>query len=197
MIKKVERQDYLEASELIYDTSTSLSTFLFGGREKSIPKIQTLIAMGDNSFGHETIYGYYQEKELVGLYNGYTGEKKKRYDSVDLRAFARALGIVKAAELVAKSPILNRLLTSDVENDEFYLSNLIVNTAFRRRSIGRSLLQHAIETAKEKGSTAVILDVNTTNEGAITLYKKMGFIITKKKGIPFMNEATYTMRMEV
>jgi ribosomal protein S18 acetylase RimI-like enzyme len=42
----------------------------------------------------------------------------------------------------------------------------------------------------------VILDVNTANDGAIALYRKTGFIVVKKKGIPFMNEATYTMLLE-
>ncbi len=198
MIKKIEEKDYLLAAELIYGTSTSLSEFIFGKREKNILPIKKLIEIGNNSFEYENIYGYYLNKELVGLYIGYTGKKKKYYEGMpDLRAFLKAFNILKILILAIKLPILNRLLTSKLENGEYYLSNLIVDSKFRGRRIGSILLDHAIENAKKEECTSVILDADMNNKKIISFYKRIGFKIVDKNEIKIMKEGTYKMALNL
>jgi len=196
MIKKIEEKDYLLAAELIYDTSTSLSEFIFGKREKSIPYIKKLVEIGNNSLGCENVYGYYLNNELVGLYIGYTGEKKKYYEGMpDFYAFLKAFNILEILILVGKLPILNRLLTSKIEKDEYYISNLVVDSRFRGRGIGSILLDHAIENAKKKECISVILDVDMNNKKAVSFYRRMGFKIVDKNEIKIMKEGTYKMEL--
>lgn len=198
MIKKIEEKDYLLAAELIYDTSIELSEFIFGKREKNILPIKKFIEIGNNSFGYENIYGYYLNKELAGLYIGYTGEKKKYYEGMpDLRAFLKAFNILKILILTIKLPILNRLLTSKLENDEYYLSNLVVDSKFRGRGIGSILLDHAIENAKKEECTSVILDADMNNKKIISFYKRIGFKIVDKNEIKIMKEGTYKMALNL
>ena len=198
MIKKIEEKDYLLVAELIYDTSIELSEFIFGKREKNILPIKKLIEIGNNSFGYENIYGYYLNKELAGLYVGYTGEKKKYYGGMpDLRAFLKAFNILKILILTIKLPILNRLLTSKLENDEYYLSNLVVDSKFRGRGIGSILLDHAIENAKKEECTSVILDADMNNKKIISFYKRIGFKIVGKNEIKIIKEGTYKMALNL
>jgi len=196
MIKRIEEKDYLEVAGLIYDTSTSLSEFIFGKREKSIPYIKKLVEIGNNSLGRENTYGYYLNNELVGLYIGYAGEKKKYYEGMpDFYAFLKAFSILKILILAIKLPILNRLLTSKVENDEYYLSNLVVDSKFRGKGIGSILLGHAMENAKKEGCISVILDVDMTSKKAISFYRRIGFKIVDKNEIKIMKEGTYKMEL--
>ncbi|MCK4433659.1 MAG: GNAT family N-acetyltransferase [Methanomicrobia archaeon] len=152
----------------------------------------------NNSFGYENIYGYYLNKELAGLYIGYTGEKKKYYEGMpDLRAFLKAFNVLKILILTIKLPILNRLLTSKLENDEYYLSNLVVDSKFRGRGIGSILLDHAIENAKKEECTSVILDADMNNKKIISFYKRIGFKIVGKNEIKIMKEGTYKMALNL
>ncbi len=59
--------------------------------------------------------------------------------------------------------------------DELHLLNLGVHPRWRRRGLGTHLIQHVLETATEKGTLRVILEVRASNEAAQRLYQKMGF----------------------
>ena len=115
----------------------------------------------------------------------------------DLRAFLKAFNVLKILILTIKLPILNRLLTSKLENDEYYLSNLVVDSKFRGRGIGSILLDHAIENAKKEECTSVILDADMNNKKIISFYKRIGFKIVDKNEIKIMKEGTYKMALNL
>ncbi len=59
----------------------------------------------------------------------------------------------------------------------FYLiANVAVNPAYRRRGIGKRLTQASIAYALEHGNAPPWLQVRAENEGAIRMYKHLGFV---------------------
>ena len=54
--------------------------------------------------------------------------------------------------------------------------NLAVHPAFRRRGIGRSLLEAVVAKAREQGLTRVTLEVRQSNQAAQRLYESLGFV---------------------
>ncbi len=58
-----------------------------------------------------------------------------------------------------------------------------VVSSHRRQGIGEQLIRRAIAHAREKGLGRIELEVFSTNEGAIALYEKIGFVVegVKKK----------------
>ncbi|HXG53003.1 MAG TPA: ribosomal protein S18-alanine N-acetyltransferase [candidate division Zixibacteria bacterium] len=62
--------------------------------------------------------------------------------------------------------------------DEVDVHNLAVHTAYRRRGIGRRLLQQVIGQARGRGSSRVTLEVRRSNTAAQRLYESLGFRIT-------------------
>ncbi|MGQ9630948.1 MAG: GNAT family N-acetyltransferase [bacterium] len=54
--------------------------------------------------------------------------------------------------------------------------SLTVHPAYRRRSIGRRLLEWAEEFARKKGCRRLTLEVRKSNSVAIHLYEKFGFL---------------------
>ncbi len=59
--------------------------------------------------------------------------------------------------------------------EESELHTFAVKPEFRRRGIGRMLLDHMIEQAKGRGTTRVFLQVRPSNTPARTLYGSLGF----------------------
>lgn len=57
-----------------------------------------------------------------------------------------------------------------------YIMDVLVTEAHRNKGFGTALMNSAKDWAKEQNCSFVNLDVLSNNTGAITLYKKLGFI---------------------
>lgn len=59
--------------------------------------------------------------------------------------------------------------------NEAHITNIAVKKEYRHRGLGRQLCTQLIKSAKEKGITAMTLEVRVSNKNAIALYKSLGF----------------------
>ncbi len=64
--------------------------------------------------------------------------------------------------------------------DEGHIMNIAVHPGYRRRGIGRRLLEKLLDYAWSNGIKEVTLEAGTRNDAALTLYRNEGFVI---KGI--------------
>ena len=56
-----------------------------------------------------------------------------------------------------------------------YLDHLVVARDWRRRGIGRALMEYAIEQARAAGASRIDLTANTAKQAGRTLYRSLGF----------------------
>jgi ribosomal protein S18 acetylase RimI-like enzyme len=70
-----------------------------------------------------------------------------------------------------------RLLVRDVDNARFLLDGLCVDPGVRGQGVGTALLNAVAVTARERGYTAVRLDVVDTNPRARALYEREGYCV--------------------
>lgn len=56
------------------------------------------------------------------------------------------------------------------------IGNVAVAETARRRGVGTGLLRHLISEGDREGLTAYTLEVRVSNEAAIGLYRKLGFV---------------------
>ena len=66
-------------------------------------------------------------------------------------------------------------IISKITCPETHILNLTVNTAFRRKGIGQSLINLVINDAKIRKSEDIILEVRASNHEAQALYHKLNF----------------------
>jgi ribosomal-protein-alanine N-acetyltransferase len=92
-----------------------------------------------------------------------------------LRSFQNELEKTVSTCLVFKNRdrLLGYLVVWRVE-DELHIANVAVHPDFRRRGVGRKLIQHAIDLAA--GCRWIGLEVRASNTPALKLYKKFGFL---------------------
>ena len=67
------------------------------------------------------------------------------------------------------------------ENSRGHLARIVVNPASRGKGIGRFFCEALIREAKKRKCRTISLNVNKDNAVAISLYKKLGFIIPSKQ----------------
>ena len=56
------------------------------------------------------------------------------------------------------------------------MMNLAVHPDYRRKGVAEQLVLHLIERLRQQGSHILMLEVRASNEAAIALYQKLGFI---------------------
>lgn len=59
--------------------------------------------------------------------------------------------------------------------DEMQILNVAVHPDWRRRGVGRALMEEVLAEAREKGVRSVILEVRDGNANAVQLYSSLGF----------------------
>lgn len=65
--------------------------------------------------------------------------------------------------------------------DELHINNVAVREDYRRRGIGRRLLDSIIEEAKRAGAKAAYLELRAGNKAALALYEECGFRVTARR----------------
>lgn len=78
------------------------------------------------------------------------------------------------------------------------MMNVAVHPDFRRRGVGKALVNALVAALAEKGVHSLTLEVRVSNESAIGLYKKLGFSQAglRKKYYRHPKEDAYILRKE-
>ena len=79
--------------------------------------------------------------------------------------------------------------------EELHLLNIAIAPALRRKHIARRALEAIEKTGLEHGFSKILLEVRQSNEHAIALYEKLGFLfIGARKNYYPMKEVNVTQR---
>lgn len=106
----------------------------------------------------------------------------------DIRLWTNTTGIQKALnedELIAyiaripheknTDSIMGVIMGEFEEEGRIWLELLAVSKKFRRKGIGKALINKVCEIGKSKDYRACFIDVDVRNSGARSFYKKIGF----------------------
>ncbi len=67
------------------------------------------------------------------------------------------------------------------EKERLHIVNIAVHPDYRRKGIGKRLIEFAIQLAKREGKKEIYLEVRVSNIAAQMLYKQAGFEVYRKK----------------
>ena len=60
--------------------------------------------------------------------------------------------------------------------DEIHIATFATHPDFRQQGIGERLLSLVLQSAKEEGAVASFLEVRESNDTALNMYRKFGFV---------------------
>lgn len=191
----VRRHDVLKAAGLAYGADEALLPLMFGDGKTGPGRISCLMRAGGNVFGHEHAYVALDDGKVVGIAIAATGAEYERADQAGLRVFFRCLAIGGTLRLLAALPVVNRVLTSRLEADDFYVGILSVDPDQRGGGIGTFIMEQMARTAIEHRCRRLVLDVSFENPRARKFYERLGFECRgRRRLIPgWDGVGTYTM----
>lgn len=175
------KHNLVKVVQLIFETEPAVFSIYFGkNKKKCLSRIKKIVKVGKNSFGYDFIFLAMENNQILGLCIFYRGNDIDL--DVESKKFYEAIGKFGVTRLYLYEKILfSRILTKDINTSDMYISNVCVDKANRGKAIGKFLLKNIIDQAKVKNCKRIILDVSQENQIAISLYKKMGFKISRKR----------------
>ncbi len=169
------RHDARAVARLIYQADPSLMRFVFGDEDAAVPVIAKLVGMEHNEYAGGRVMCAVDGAEVMGVIAGLTGAERREAKKDAGREWGKALGVrgmVRALKWGAK---LESVATTDVGDDEYYISALTVDERYRGAGVGSKLL---VEVARDHD--VVVTDVNIDKADAIRFYERHGFAIEDK-----------------
>ena len=173
--------DPLVVADLIYETEPELFSLLFGSpKEKAVERIKKVVVAGGSSFGHEHISLAVDSGDILGLTVGYRSKDiNKEGERNKLSSILGFFGVVRL--WFVDVLIVSRLLTQQLKDNEWYISNICVEKSKRGKGVGSFILEQIILLARSKGCNRLILDVSEDNAAAVHVYKNLGFVEKKQR----------------
>jgi len=87
------------------------------------------------------------------------------------------------------------LIETRIEPDHLWIENLAVLPAWQGQGLGRRLLDHAQDLARQAGLSRLQLLTNAAFEDNIAFYRRRGFTVTRSEA--FLNGMTVYMEKEL
>ncbi|MHA1155477.1 MAG: GNAT family N-acetyltransferase [Candidatus Heimdallarchaeota archaeon] len=133
-----------------------------------------LLELQSNNFNGKYVIVY--NGNIAGAINFYICRQKVPFSQY-YKILGKNIGFLKAIKvgimLLGFGPPFN------FPRDTLYIDQIGISVDFRRKGLGKKLMNFAIEKAMKIRCKNVKLDVIAKNEGAIALYNNLGFTITK------------------
>lgn len=79
------------------------------------------------------------------------------------------------------SPRLAGYIVARLGADELHINNFAVRDSYRRRGIGRALLDKILAAGRRSGSQCAYLELRAGNSAALSLYERCGFRVTARR----------------
>lgn len=170
--------DIERVTELILKADAEMT--YTGGSSGSYGTVKGLIRAGNNFLGHENIFICTEAGNIHGLFIGYPGKGIGKLETILTLLLKLRLSEL-ASYMTLTANLLHGAYSPDIDEDDFYISVIVVDEGRRGKGLGSSLLKKAIEIAKENRCKSVLLDVDVGNGAAQALYEKFGFSIRRRQ----------------
>lgn len=116
--------------------------------------------------------------ELFSLESDFTPDREKQLQGLRLILTAAESGRLFVLRVEGKvAGMANALITVSTAEGGLVLilEDVIVSADYRGRGLGRHLVEHVLEWARENGLTRVTLLADIDNSGALEFYRTLGF----------------------
>ena len=180
----------LEIANILFDTDRYIYPEAFGeDKELAAKAIKRLIGMDGSILDYRNLYLARYNGQVCGVCLTYDGQSRWDTEAVRKRIGEDLLPprIEEGFDHAARA-YFGKLTPENLEPDTVVIVALSVDEGFRRKQVGKRLLEAVI--AEHKGKT-IVLDVLCDNRAAIKLYESTGFV---KQGEAFPGFAPEGMK---
>ena len=171
--------DSVHYSQLAIIAADGLFKLLFGSKQAQL--LQFLYLQENTNNSYQRTYFITQSNVVLGEITAYTYRDYQKYNSTTEKLIIHFLSwrVIRLL-LVLFLLRLFKITLSGVAEDEMYIESIAIYEPYQGRQLGKQLLMHIEQVARNQRCTALSLDVDAQNKRAIKFYQRFGFVITKR-----------------
>lgn len=104
-----------------------------------------------------------------------TGLNRWGYEAYRRELYKNPNSVMLIARNFYPGPCVLGFFAGWIIEDELHVNNIASHPDYRKIGIGYNLMESAIDEARMRGVSFVLLEVRASNEAAQSLYRKLGF----------------------
>jgi len=178
-VRPATSSDVSDAVILIHATASGFldSLFGFGKRERALKALTHFYLDPKSRFSFTRGRVCEINGHVAGLLISFAGEDNLKLDLSLGRLILKEYGLRRS--LVFLRNVFYMPYIQEAKRGEWYIAHLATSASYRRKGVGRFLLEDAFHHAQENGKKRCSLVVDIDNIEAISLYQHAGFKIVK------------------
>ncbi|WP_295722426.1 N-acetyltransferase [uncultured Methanobrevibacter sp.] len=191
--------DTRQVAELVFDVDLRIFRRVFKSKENAISAIEKKLFAeyplfkNSSDFPLYVIFNKEDPSKLLGIILVSCG---KNFNFLkEVYYLFKNLDFVSATRFTMVKYIDKKTL-SKVNEEDLYIAEIATTKSDRCKGVGRAILQHVLDKAKELGYKRVVLDVDLKNNKALKLYESLGFKVFDKKKFQYGSHMKKTYNME-
>jgi ribosomal protein S18 acetylase RimI-like enzyme len=178
-IRPAQPSEAQAAGQLLMHTLYGFGVYQtgLGSAERGAQVLSDYFKNPGNRFSYEFSRVACLQGNVTGLLLAFPGILFAKVNRRALLQMPRVYSLGEIIEFFRRAFILKD--EEEVARDEYYIAHLAVIPAYRRKGIGRRMLQYAQEQALQAGLHKLSLMAELENQGALALYEGFGFTTVK------------------
>ena len=175
-----------QVADLIFEIDLRVLKKLFNTKQEAVSAIENkLLAKYPHVDDFFKFYVIYKKEDPSKILAILLISKGKNINYLNDSVFLfKKLKFMQAFHF-SEQNFIDKFTLSHIKDNDFYIAEIATNNAERCQGVGRAVVQHAIEQAKEQGFSRVVIDVDFKNSIAHKLYESLGFRVYDKKSFKF------------
>lgn len=167
LIRQAQPQDAEKVAPLIINAIGDIANHMTAQQEPAavLEKVEEMVRGEHTRHSYRYTYTATVNKDIAGilvLYHGNQAESLDRYLIDQLKKQGH-----------------ERTIEPEAHTDEWYIDTVSVDPKYQGQGIGSKLFEFAEELVSSKGGGKLSLNVDVDKEGAIRLYKRLGYSISE------------------
>lgn len=183
-IRRAELKDAPALASLVYQSAQTLLSVTFN----LSPLLSALNFLPRSFCQPHGQYGYHNhwvvevDQKVVACVSAWHTELDQSFHQATMQSITDFFGPETLLDIMLKNELIEACVPA-VKEDEWCIGHLSVVEDYQRQGIAKTLIEHMQVLALEKGKSYLSLDVEVTNEPAIALYTKLGFMKVSQSSI--------------
>ncbi|KAA0959063.1 GNAT family N-acetyltransferase [Planococcus sp. ANT_H30] len=167
IIRQAQPDDAKKVAPLIINAIGDIANHMTAQKEPAavLEKVEDMIRGENTRHSYRYTYVALVDGNIAGtlvLYHGNQAEALDRYLADQLKKQGH-----------------NRSIEPEAHTDEWYIDTVSVDSSYQGQGIGSKLFQFAEELVSSQGGGKLSLNVDIDKDGAIRLYKRLGYSIAE------------------
>jgi len=188
-----EKAEANALARLILSSAPVLLSYLFSGPENAVRYMSLAGGQVDGQYSAARHQVAVDGTQVVACITLWDNQLPVSFHSFTVQSLSRFLTPEQITHIVYANDIITHVFQAPL-NHQLCIGHLAVLNKQKGRGIGKKLVAYAMLQAKSQHKSQLVLDVESTNDEAVSFYTGLGFILMQSNYLNLTKQTFYRMQ---